>query len=99
MHTFSVIIHMVIKMLNDPFLFNVPFIDVHGLDREYTVMLLKELIEDCLLLREYKLYIIHGKGTHILKNAVHEYLKTDKRVNNYYIYNFNEGVTIIELKK
>lgn len=85
-------------MKDDPFLYNLPFIDVHGYDKEYTIMLLKSLIKDCLILKEYKLYIIHGKGTYILKNAIHEYLKTDKNVDKFYIYNLNDGLTIIELK-
>lgn len=87
------------EMKDDPFLYNLPFIDVHGYDKEYTIMLLNNLIKDCLLLEEYKLYIIHGKGTYTLKHAVHEYLKTNKMVENYYIYNLNDGITMIELKK
>lgn len=89
---------LVICMI-DPFLYGLPYIDVHGCDKEYTIMLLNNLINECLLLKEYKLYIIHGKGTYTLKKAVHEYLKTRKEVNNYYIYNLNDGLTFIELKE
>ena len=86
------------KKIIDPFLYELPYIDVHGYDENYTIMCLKNLISDSLFLGKYKIYIIHGKGTYILKNSIHEYLKTDKRVDNYYIYNNNDGITIIELK-
>ncbi|MBQ3142773.1 MAG: Smr/MutS family protein [Bacilli bacterium] len=84
--------------MNDPFLYNLPYIDVHGLDREYTIMLLKNLILESILLKNYKIYIIHGKGSGILKKEIHNYLKTNKYVEKYYIYNFNDGITMIELK-
>lgn len=84
--------------MNDPFLYNLPYIDVHGLDKEYTIMLLKNLILESILLKNYKIYIIHGKGSGILKKEIHNYLKTNKYVEKYYIYNFNDGITMIELK-
>lgn len=84
--------------MNDPFLYNLPYLDVHGLDREYTIMLLKNLILESILLKNYKIYIIHGKGSGILKKEIHNYLKTNKYVEKYYIYNFNDGITMIELK-
>ena len=84
--------------MNDPFLNNLPYIDVHRLDREYTIMLLKNLILESILLKNYKIYIIHGKGSGILKKEIHNYLKTNKYVEKYYIYNFNDGITMIELK-
>lgn len=83
----------------DPFLCNLPYIDVHGYDENYCIMSLKNFINESLLLKEYKIYIIHGKGKHILKTSIHEYLKNDKRIEDYYIYNLNDGLTIIELKK
>lgn len=85
------------KMIN-PFLYNVPSIDVHGCDRGIAVALLKEFIDDYSKTNVKTLLLIHGKGTGILKNSTHEYLKHDKRVLSYKIDNFNDGQTIINLK-
>lgn len=83
----------------DPFLYELPHIDVHGYDEKYTLMCLNTLIEESLFLEKYDIYIIHGKGMYILKKSIHEYLKHDNRVEEYHIYSLNDGITIITLKK
>ena len=40
--------------------------------------------------------MVHGKGTGILKKAVHDYLKTDRRVLEYKTNNYNDGETILD---
>ena len=42
--------------------------------------------------------MVHGKGEGILRQATHEYLKTDRRVLEYKLNIFNDGETIIILK-
>lgn len=45
--------------------------------------------------------LIHGKGTGALRNAIHGYLRADKRVKSFRLGNWGEGdhgVTIVELK-
>ena len=42
--------------------------------------------------------LIHGKGTGKLKKEVHEILKNEKIVKNYYLDPYNLGQTIVELK-
>ena len=37
-------------------------------------------------------------GSYILRDFIHEYLKKDKRVDNYYL-DINTGQTIVELRK
>lgn len=86
------------RKTDNPFLSILPSIDLHGLDRILAVIKTKEFIEDNLKLGNLEITIIHGKGTGTLKNSVHEYLKTDKRVIEYKTDNFNDGVTIIKLK-
>ena len=82
----------------DPFLVNAPFIDLHGETCDSARFLINDFINDNIKLKKYKIVIIHGKGSYILKDFIHEYLKKDKRVDNYYL-DINTGQTIVELKK
>ena len=77
---------------------NYPKIDLHGFDRDYASIMVKDFINDNIKLRNRHIVIIHGKGTGILKESTHEYLKTDKRVLEYRLNNFNIGETIVILK-
>lgn len=81
----------------DPFINKLPFIDLHSEDRVNALIKVDEFINDSIKLKNKKIVIIHGKGEGILKNAVHEYLKKDKRVINYQL-DINIGQTIVELK-
>lgn len=76
---------------------NLPSIDLHGIDRDYAKILVRDFISDQLLLKEDKLLIIHGIGKGIVKNAVHEELKHNKNVKEYKLDNFNSGCTIVLL--
>ena len=82
----------------DPFLYNLPHLDLHGYDRTGATAMIKLFIDENLRIQEKKIIIIHGKGSGILKNAVHEYLKHDKRVNEFKTNNYNDGETIVILK-
>ena len=75
-----------------------PKLDLHGLDRDYARILLREFIEDNRKLGNKTIEIIHGKGKGILKRVVHEELKINKLVESYKLDNFNDGCTIVILK-
>lgn len=75
-----------------------PSIDLHGIDREYAKILVRDFIEDQIIMKEKNLIIIHGIGSGIVKKAVHEELKTNKHVKEYKLDNFNLGCTIVTLK-
>ncbi len=48
-----------------------------------------------------QVYIIHGKGTGVLRTGIQEYLRKHKHVKSYRIGNYNEGgtgVTVAELE-
>ena len=76
---------------------DLPTIDLHGEDKITAVMKTKEFITDNLKLKNYVIEIVHGVGEGILKNEIHKYLKTDKRVKDYRLDLFNQGMTIVEL--
>ena len=82
----------------DPFLVNLPTIDLHGEYVDSALVLIDDFIKDNIKLKNYRIILIHGKGSNILKNAIHEYLRRDKRIDNYYL-DINIGQTIVELKK
>lgn len=85
------------KKYIDPFLINLPTIDLHGYDKVSSIIKVDEFINDSLKLKKYKIVIIHGKGKGVLKEEIHKYLKKDKRVLRYYL-DINIGTTIVELE-
>ena len=85
------------RRIDNPFLNILPSLDLHGETALTSTILVKEFINDNIMLKNKEIVIIHGKGFGILKRAVHNYLKTDKRVVEYKIDNFNDGVTRVIL--
>ena len=82
----------------DPFLYNLPHLDLHGYDRTGAVAMTKMFIDENIKTKENRIVIVHGKGSGILKQSVHEYLHTDKRILEYKTNNYNDGETIVTLK-
>ncbi len=76
-----------------------PTLDLHGEYAFSAKYLTEEFINDNIYLKNKKICIIHGIGESILKNAVHEILKKDKRIESYKIDFMNPGCTIIEIKE
>jgi DNA mismatch repair protein MutS2 len=78
---------------------NLPTIDLHGIDRDYAKILINDFIRDNFIAKNYKVIIIHGNGTGIIKKTTQETLRQNKYVENYKIDNFNSGMTIVEIRK
>ena len=78
---------------------NIPTLDLHGMDREITRILVKEFVHDKYKLENVHIAIVRGKGQGILKKTVHEVLKKEREVNDYYLDFFNIGCTFVELKR
>lgn len=76
-----------------------PTLDLHGIDREYAKILIKDFINDNYKIKEEKVIIIHGNGEGIIKKTVQEELKINKKVKEYKIDNFNVGMTIVWIKR
>ena len=83
---------------DDLFVKNYPSLDLHGETQDTMIALLNSFINDNLKLGNENIIIIHGIGGGILKKAVQEYLKKDKRVASFYVGLYNPGCTIIRLK-
>ena len=76
-----------------------PTIDLHGYDRDYARIMINDFIEEQYKLKNYKVIIIHGNGTGIIKKVTQETLRKNKKVENYKIDNFNTGMTIVSIKR
>lgn len=76
---------------------HLPSIDLHGMDRDTARILSKEFLEDQYSLGKRVVVIIHGKGKRVLKQEIHEMLKREKIVQDFFIDFFNDGATIVEL--
>ncbi len=85
-------------MISDIFLSRYPSMDLHGYDRETARMMTNDFVEENVILRNEKIVIIHGIGSGIVKNSVHEALRVNKNVIEYKTDNFNSGCTIVKLK-
>ena len=85
-------------MKTDIFLNRYPTIDLHGFDRDSARVAVNDFVEENFFLKNEMIVIIHGIGTGIVKNEVHETLRCNKRVIEYKTDNFNSGCTIVKLK-
>jgi DNA mismatch repair protein MutS2 len=85
------------KKINDPFIASFPSIDLHGYEKDLALIKVKEFIYDSKVLGNYNIIIIHGKGSGVLKKAIHEYLKNDKRIEKFYLHYINDGMTIVKI--
>jgi len=74
-----------------------PRIDVHGETYDSVSLYVTQFIDDNYILGNRFIAIIHGKGEGVLKKRVHELLKVNKKVKDFYKNNWNIGETIIEL--
>ena len=74
-------------------------LDLHGYDRETARVAILDFIEDALKMQEEYVVIIHGTGKGIIRNTTNEVLKHHRNVLEYGLDYFNQGQTIIKLKK
>ena len=75
-------------------------LDLRGMSAEEAVAQLSVFLDGAMLANLSQVRIIHGKGTGVLRKAVHEELKHNRRVKRYRLGVYGEGedgVTIAEL--
>ena len=86
------------KANNNIFINMYPSVDMHGLDRESARVLTDDCVKENIKLGNKKIIIIHGKGSHIVKQSVHQELNKNQYVEDYKLDNFNDGITVVSLK-
>lgn len=75
-------------------------LDLRGLMGDEAIMRVERFIDESISNGLSKFDIIHGKGTGALRKRITEYLKSDKRVKQFRLGNWDEGgtgVTIVEV--
>lgn len=76
-------------------------VDLRGLMADEAVLELDKYIDEAVLSGMNSLWIIHGKGTGVLRKAVHTFLKQHRCVKSFRLGAYGEGengVTVAELK-
>lgn len=80
------------------FVDNLPSIDLHGFDRNTARVKTLEFINDNKKMKNEIICIVHGRGTGIIKNEIHNTLKRNKNVLEYKLFYNNIGCTIVKIK-
>lgn len=79
-----------------------PEINLIGMTADEAIITLDKYMDDAFLSHISPVRVVHGKGSGVLRNAVHNYLKRQKHVKSYRLGTFGEGdygVTIVEFKE
>jgi len=66
-------------------------IDLRGMNADEAIAELETYMDRAMLTGYHEIYIIHGKGTMVLRKKIHEYLRTSKYVAEFKDANQNEG--------
>ena len=77
---------------------SLPSIDLHGFDRDTARVKVLEFINDNIKMKKDIICIVHGIGSGVVKNEIHNTLKRSKNVLEYKLFFNNVGCTIAKLK-
>jgi DNA mismatch repair protein MutS2 len=76
-------------------------LDIRGMASDEGVVEADRFIDSCVMGGLQLVTIIHGKGTGILRDAIHRFLKSHRQVKSFRLGKYGEGetgVTVVELK-
>lgn len=76
-------------------------LDLRGSNIEESIIEVDRFLDESFLSNIGQVYIIHGKGTGVLRAGIQDFLRRHKHVKSYRLGNYGEGgtgVTVVELK-
>ncbi|WP_442604506.1 endonuclease MutS2 [Paenibacillus sp. KN14-4R] len=76
-------------------------LDMRGMNVEEGLVEADRFLDESIMSNLSQVYLIHGKGTGILRTGIQDYLRRHRRVKSFRIGNYNEGgtgVTVVELQ-
>lgn len=76
-------------------------LDLRGENLEEAIMEVDRFLDEAIMSNLGQVYIIHGKGTGVLRTGIQEFLRRHKHVKSYRLGNYGEGgsgVTVAEIK-
>ena len=89
--------------MNDIFLDILPKIDLHGFDRDSARVRVNDFVEEAYIVGYDEILFIHGIGEGIVKNAVLEALRKNKKVFSYqdvcFVFTFYIEVRLVLLRR
>jgi len=91
----------IMQEINDKAVSFNPNLDIRGKRADEAMALVKNLIDEAILLSVYELTILHGKGNGILRHVVREYLHAVPEVIDFrdqHIERGGDGITVVSLK-
>lgn len=80
------------------FVDNLPKLDLHGFDRETARLMVLDFIKDNIKMKNEIINIVHGHGSGILKDTVHNTLRKNRNVIEFKTFYNNDGCTIVKIK-
>lgn len=80
------------------FVDNLPKLDLHGFDRETARVIVLDFIKDNIKMKNKIINIVHGHGSGILKDTVHDTLRKNRNVIEFKTFYNNDGCTIVKIK-
>ena len=80
------------------FVDNLPKLDLHGFDRETARVIVLDFIKDNIKMKNEIINIVHGHGSGILKDTVHDTLRKNRNVIEFKTFYNNDGCTIVKIR-
>ena len=76
-------------------------LDLRGSNLDDSIIEVDRFLDEAFLSNLNQVYIIHGKGTGVLRTGIQDYMRKHKLVKSYRLGNYGEGgngITVVELK-